>query len=88
VTQESVRLFVESWTMSWTLVLGLGYIGQMMAWPALSRLGRDGAMQAMVVASLAVVFGLCAAGYPPAGLSVSGWAIGLSLLRRVLNSPE
>jgi hypothetical protein len=60
----------------------------MLAWPALSRFGRDATMHAMVAASLAVVLILCLAGFPPAGLSVTGWAIGISLLRRLVTAPD
>jgi hypothetical protein len=79
---------VESWTTSWTVVLGLGYIGQTMSWPELGLLGRDGAMRVMVLATLAAVLGLCVAGYAAAGMAISGWAIGLTLLRRIVTAPE
>jgi hypothetical protein len=83
-----IRTFVESWTSTWTLVLGLGYIGRMLAWPALGRLGAEATVNLMMFASLAAVLALCIAGYAPAALSVSGWAIGLNLLRRIVTSPE
>src|SRR5262245_12034858 len=46
VSQETVRLFVESWTNCWTLVLGLGYIGRVLYWPALASLCSETAARA------------------------------------------
>jgi hypothetical protein len=84
MANETVRLFVESWTMSWTLILGMGYIGQTMASPALALLGGTGMARALVLASLAVVLGLCATGFSAAALSIAGWTIGINLIRKTV----
>jgi hypothetical protein len=86
MTEETVRLIVESWTTSWTLVLGLGYIGQTLAWPEMGRLGSDTAARALVIASVAIVLALGLAGFPAAGLAVAGWAIGINLIRKIVLS--
>jgi len=88
VSQETVRLFVESWTSCWTLVLGLGYIGRTLYWPSLASLCGEGAVRAMILSSMIVVFVFCTQGFPPAGLFVSGWAIGMTLIRRTVLTPE
>jgi hypothetical protein len=84
VANETVRLFVESWTMSWTLILGMGYIGQTMASPTLAWLGGNATARALVVASLFVVLGLCVTGFSPAALSIAGWTIGINLIRKTV----
>jgi hypothetical protein len=84
MTEETVRLVVESWTSSWTLVLGLGYIGQTLAWPELGRLGSDTTARTLVLASVAIVLALGLAGFPAAGLAVTGWAIGINLIRKII----
>lgn len=83
-----MQAFIESWTTCWTLVLGLGYIGRKIYWPGLAVLCGDTAVQAMMLASGAVVLGLCLLGFAPAGLSVSGWAIGMVLIRRTVFAAE
>jgi hypothetical protein len=84
---ETVRLFVESWTTCWTIVLGVGYLGAMVSSPQLAALGTDRVARFMIFASIAVVLGLCASAFPAAALSVTGWMIGLSIIRRlVLNA--
>jgi hypothetical protein len=77
-------MFIESWTMCWTLVLALGYIGRKIYWPGLAVLCGDIAVHAMLLASGTVVAGLCLYGFAPAGLSLSGWAIGMVLIRRTV----
>ena len=84
MANETVRLFVESWTMSWTLILGMGYIGQTMASPTLAVLGGTAMARALVLASLLVVLGLCASGFAAAALSVAGWTIGINLIRKTV----
>lgn len=86
VSQESVRLFVESWTNCWTLALGLGYIGRTLYWPALAALCSETAARAMFFSSMVVVLVFCTQGFPPAGLFLSGWAIGMTLIRRTVLS--
>jgi hypothetical protein len=84
MTEQTIRLFVESWTMCWTLVLGLGYIGQTMALPGLSVLGGNNAARALVAASMVIVLGLCVAGFAAAALSIAGWTIGINLIRKTV----
>jgi len=79
-----VQLFIDSWTSSWTLVLGLGYLGRKLYWPGLAALCSDVAVHAMLLTSGAVVFVFCLDGFAPAGLTVSGWAIGMVLIRRTI----
>jgi hypothetical protein len=86
VNQESVRLFIDSWSSCWTLVLGLGYIGRTLYWPALAALGSEIAAQTMMASSLAVVLVLCLSGFAPAALMIAGWAVALTLLRRTFQS--
>jgi hypothetical protein len=88
LTADTVRLFVESWTTSWTLVLGLGYIGGALAWPALRALGEDRVVRLMLLATGAVVLAMSLSGFPLAGLSVAGWAIGLTLIRHLVLSAD
>lgn len=84
VNQETVRLLVESWTNCWTLALGLGYIGQKLYWPGLAVLFSDTAARAMFLSSMALVLVFCTTGFPPAGLFISGWAIGMTLIRKTV----
>jgi hypothetical protein len=84
MSTETVRLFVESWTTCWTLVLGAGYLGLMMAMPQLAALCTDRVARAMAYASMGVVLALCLAGYPAAALSITGWVIGISVIRRLV----
>ena len=81
-----MRLFVDSWTSSWTLVLGLGYIGRKLYWPGLSALNNDTSAKAMVLTSLAVVLALCVIGFSAAAFAIAGWAICISLLRRTVDT--
>jgi hypothetical protein len=81
---QTVRLFVESWTTCWTLVLGLGYLGAMMAWPQLAVLGTDKVVRLMAFASTVVVFCLCLSSFPAAAVSVTGWVIGITVIRRLV----
>ena len=83
MSTETVRLFVESWTTCWTIVLGAGYLGAMLAWPQLAALGTDRVAQFMAFASAGVVLGLCLCSFPAAALSITAWVIGLSIIRRV-----
>jgi hypothetical protein len=82
MTHDTIRLFVESWTSSWTLVLGMGYIGHALGWPSLSVLGGNAAARTMVIATMAIVLGLCVAGFSPAALSIAGWTIGINIIRK------
>jgi hypothetical protein len=84
MSTETVRLFVESWTSCWTLILGLGYLGGMLAWPQLAELGNERVARFMSYASMGVVLGLCLTSFPAAALSVTGWVIGISLIRRLV----
>jgi len=86
MTHETIRLFVESWTASWTLVLGMGYVGQTLAWPSLSALGGNAAARMLVLASTALALALCIAGFSPAALSVAGWTIGINIIRKTVGS--
>jgi hypothetical protein len=88
VSQETVRLFVESWTNCWTLALGLGYVGRILYWPALASLCSEAAVRAMIFSSMAVVLVFCTQGFPPAGLFISGWAIGMTLIRKTVLTSE
>lgn len=64
-------------------MLALGYVGRKMYSPALGALCGDIAVHAMLLASGAAVLVLCLSGFAPAGLSISGWAIGMVLIRRI-----
>jgi hypothetical protein len=88
MNQETVRQFVESWSTCWTIVLGLGYLGGLLHWPAMHAMVSDRVARAMVLSSAAVVLLMCVSGFAAAALSISGWAIGLSLIRRLVLSPE
>ena len=84
MNRQTVQLFIESWTACWTLVLGLGYIGRKIFWPGLAVLCSDAAVNAMVFSSGAVVMIFCLTGFAPAGLTVSGYAIGMVLIRKTV----
>jgi hypothetical protein len=84
---ETVRLFVESWTTCWTLVLGVGYLGAMLASPQLAAFGTDRVARFMAQASMVVVLALCASSFPAAALSIAAWVIGLSVIRRLVLNP-
>jgi hypothetical protein len=86
VNEITVRLFVESWTTCWTLVLGLGYIGQALAWPNLSILGSDRVARLLVLASFPVVLALGMGGFPPAALMIAAWVIAVNLIRAIVSS--
>jgi DMSO/TMAO reductase YedYZ heme-binding membrane subunit len=88
MSEVTVRLFVESWAVCWTLVLGLGYVGRVLMWPELESLGSDTIARLMVLASIVAVMALCFAGFSAAGFTITGWAIGLSLIRSLVLSGD
>lgn len=88
MNHETVRLFVESWTTCWTLVLALGYVGALFAWPEMQVMNSDRVARVMVLASIIVVLGLCLYGFAAAALSITGWAIGLNLIRHLVLSAD
>jgi hypothetical protein len=86
MSELTAHLFVESWTVCWTLVLGLGYIGRRLMWPELAAFGSDAVARLMVLASIAAVTFLSFVGFFGAGFMITGWAIGLNLIRCVVLS--
>jgi hypothetical protein len=77
---ETINLFVDGWTVGWTLLLALGYVAEFTPWPRLSVLRSPSAAKLLLLTSMAVVLGFTFAGVTKATTTITTWAIVFSSL--------
>jgi len=71
-----VAAFVDGWTLSWSVLLGLGYLADLTPWPRLRVLRSPGATRSMLVLSIALVLGFTLGGGDSRSSAVmAAWAI-------------
>jgi hypothetical protein len=75
VAVSGVSAFVDWWTLSWSLVLGLGYVADLTPWPRLRVLRSPGATRSMLVFSTALVLGFTLGGDSRSAAVMAAWAI-------------
>lgn len=71
----AVASFVDWWTLSWSVVLGLGYVADLTPWPRLRVLRSPGASRTMLIFSTALVLGFTLGGDSRAAAVMAAWAI-------------
>jgi hypothetical protein len=88
VGNENISLFVDSWTVAWSLALLLGYLAEMTPWARLAALRSPKAIHAMILSSAAVVLGLILGERAEAGAVVAAWAIVMSSVKLLYDALE
>ena len=77
---EGINVFVDGWTVGWTVLLALGYVAELTPWPGLRALRSPLAAKLLLATSMAVVFGFTLAGATKATTTIATWAIVFSSL--------
>ena len=72
---ETLTLFVDWWTVAWTLLLLVGYLAELTPWPALRVLRSHGVARFMLFSSALAVFVLTLAEAQRAATVLTAWAI-------------
>jgi hypothetical protein len=72
---SGVTSFVDWWTLSWSVVLALGYVADLTPWPRLRVLRSPGATRSMLVLSTALVLGFTLGGDSRSSTVMAVWAI-------------
>jgi hypothetical protein len=78
--RDGITLFVETWTIVWTVLLALGYAAELTPWPGLRVLRSPRVARILFASSTAVVFGFTLAGSNQATSTLATWAILFSSL--------
>lgn len=78
--REAINLFVDCWTVGWTVVLALGYVAEFTPWPRLTVLRSPRVAKLLLLLSMAVVLGFTLAGDTKATTTITTWAIVFSSL--------
>jgi hypothetical protein len=77
---ETINLFVDGWTVGWTVLLALGYVAEFTPWRRLTVLRSPAAAKLLLLTSMAVVLGFTVAGATKATTTITTWAIVFSSL--------
>jgi hypothetical protein len=83
---ESIRVFVDSWAVAWSVVLLLGYVAELTPWPSLKALRTNAVARLMLGLSAAAVLGLTLAGAREASAILAAWAIITSSVKLLYDS--
>jgi len=86
VSSDFIRIFVDSWAVTWSLVLLVGYVAELTPWPSLKAL-RSGPVAKLILAlSIAAVLGLTLAGAREPSAILAAWAIVTSSVKLLYDS--
>ena len=72
---SGVTAFVDWWTLSWSVILGLGYVADLTPWPRLRVLRSPAATRSMLLLSTALVLGFTLGGDSRSSAVMAAWAI-------------
>jgi len=85
---DVIRIFVDSWAVTWSLVLLVGYVADLTPWPGLKALRSGPVAKVMLALSIAAVLGLTLAGARESSAILAAWAIITSSVKLLYDSLE
>lgn len=83
---ESIAHFVDIWTVSWTAIIGFGYVARFTPWPGLKLLKSNAMAHLMLFSSAAVVLFLTVLEASEIAAVLTAWAVVISSVKLLYDS--